>query len=104
MILKWHEWLEIRSGCCIHKLKKLIRACTLVRLNMVSFFELKIFDICFQRLYSFFHAQACMKFIMLINVKMPTIVGILTFISMIKTTSESLKARKSIFLAFEFFY
>ena len=26
---------------------------------------------------------------------MPTIVGILTFISMIKTTSESLKARKS---------
>ena len=31
---------------------------------------------------------------MLINVKMPTIVGILTFISMINTTSESLKARK----------
>ena len=34
------------------------------------------------------------KFIMLINVKMPTIVGILTFISMLKATSESLKARK----------
>ena len=34
------------------------------------------------------------KFILLINVKMPTIVGILTFISMINTTSESLKARK----------
>ena len=31
------------------------------------------------------------KFIMLINVKMPTIVGILIFISMINTTSESLK-------------
>ena len=31
---------------------------------------------------------------MLINVKMPTIVGILTFISMINSTSESLKARK----------
>ena len=31
---------------------------------------------------------------MLINVKMPTIVGILTFISMINTTSENLKARK----------
>ena len=30
-----------------------------------------------------------MKFIMLINVKMPTIVGILIFISMIKTISES---------------
>ena len=32
-----------------------------------------------------------MKFILLINVKMPTI-GILTFISMINTTSERLKA------------
>ena len=29
-----------------------------------------------------------MKFIMLINVEMPTIVGILTFISMINTTSD----------------
>ena len=35
-----------------------------------------------------------MKYIMLINVKMPTIVGILTLISMINTTSDSLKARK----------
>ena len=33
------------------------------------------------------------KFILLINVKMPTIVGILTFISMINTTSKRLKAR-----------
>ena len=33
------------------------------------------------------------KLILLINVKMPTIVGILTFISMINTTSERLKAR-----------
>ena len=33
------------------------------------------------------------KFIMLINVKMPTIVGILTFISMINISSERLKAR-----------
>ena len=33
------------------------------------------------------------KLIMLINVKMPTIVDILTFISMINTTSERLKAR-----------
>ena len=32
------------------------------------------------------------KFILLINVKMSTIVGILTFISMINTTSERLKA------------
>ena len=35
-----------------------------------------------------------MKFILLINVKIPTIVGILTFITMINTY-ESLKARKS---------
>ena len=34
-----------------------------------------------------------MPTIMLINVKMPTNVGILTFISMINTTSEKLKAR-----------
>ena len=32
------------------------------------------------------------KFILLISVKMPTIVGILTFISMINTTYERLKA------------
>ena len=31
---------------------------------------------------------------MLINVKMPTNVGILTFIGMIITTTESLKAKK----------
>ena len=33
------------------------------------------------------------KFILLINVKMPTIVGILTFISLINTTFDRLKAR-----------
>ena len=38
---------------------------------------------------------------MLINIKMPTIVGILTFISMINTTSESSEAR--IFLIFQHF-
>ena len=43
--------------------------------------------------------QLSMKFILLINVKMPTIVGILTFISRINTTSESLKARKSAFFS-----
>ena len=35
-----------------------------------------------------------MNFIMLINVKMPTVVGILTFISMMNTNFESLKAIK----------
>ena len=38
--------------------------------------------------------QLSTKFILLKNVKMPTIVGILTFISMINTTSERHKARK----------
>ena len=37
--------------------------------------------------------QLSTKFILLINVKMPTIVVILTFISMINTTPERLKAR-----------
>ena len=36
------------------------------------------------------------KIILLINVKMPTIVGILSFISMINTTSEILKAKTSL--------
>ena len=33
------------------------------------------------------------EIILLINVKMPTIIGILTFINMINTTSERLKAK-----------
>ena len=45
-----------------------------------------------------------MKLIVLINVKMPTIVGILTFISMINETAEGLKARKVfIFKHFSFY-
>ena len=35
--------------------------------------------------------ELSMKFILLVNVKMPTIVGILTFTSRINSTSESLK-------------
>ena len=38
--------------------------------------------------------QLNIKFIMLINVKMPTNIGILMFVSMINKTSESLNARK----------
>ena len=40
-----------------------------------------------------YSTQLSTKFILLINVKMPTIVGMLTFIRMINTTSERLKAR-----------
>ena len=43
-----------------------------------------------------YSTQLSTKFILLINVKMPTIVGILTFISMINTAYDSLKARKSL--------
>ena len=47
--------------------------------------------------------QLSMKFIILINVKIPTMVGIVAFISMMNTTSESLKARKIfIFQPFNF--
>ena len=44
--------------------------------------------------YTFFPCsiQLSTNHIPLINVKMPTIVGVLTFISMINTTSERLKA------------
>ena len=42
--------------------------------------------------YKSFSIELSMQFILLINVKMPTCVGILTFISMINTTSERLQA------------
>ena len=44
------------------------------------------------------------KFILLINVKMPTIVGILRFISMINTTPERLKARNFFICRYFSFY
>ena len=43
--------------------------------------------------------QLSKKFILLINVKMPTIVGILTFISMINTPSERFKAKTLLHLS-----
>ena len=42
------------------------------------------------------------KFILLINVKMPTMVGIFSFISKINTTSERLKAR-NVFICLLYF-
>ena len=48
--------------------------------------------------------QLSTEFILLINVKMPTIVGILTFMSRINSIFESLKARKiSVFQHFSFY-
>ena len=48
--------------------------------------------------------QLSRKFIMLIIVKMPTSVGILTFISMIDRTSERLKARNFFICRYFSFY
>ena len=48
--------------------------------------------------------QLSMKFILVINVKMPTIVGILTFISMMNTTSERLEARNFYICRYFSFY
>ena len=48
--------------------------------------------------------QLSKKFILLINVKMPTIVGILTVISMINTTTERLKARNFFICPYFSFY
>ena len=48
--------------------------------------------------------QLSTKFILLINVKMPTIVGILTFISMINTTFERFKARNFFIYRYFSFY
>ena len=48
--------------------------------------------------------QQSTKFILLINVKMPTMVGILTFISMINTTSERLKSRNILSCQYFSFY
>ena len=52
----------------------------------------------------FMLSKMSFKFIMLINVAMPTIVGNLTFSNMINTPYESLKARKFfIFQHFSFY-
>ena len=51
-------------------------------------------DISGPEVINFFHAtQLSITFIILINIKMPTNVGFLTYISMINTTRESLKPR-----------
>ena len=51
-----------------------------------------------------YSTQLNTKFILLINVKMPTILGILVFISMINTTSERLKTRNFFICRYFRFY
>ena len=53
---------------------------------------------------SSYSTQLSTKFILLINVKMPTIVGILTFISLKNTTFERLKARHFFICRYFSFY
>ena len=48
--------------------------------------------------------QMSTKFILLINIKMPTIAGILTFISMINATHERLKERNVFIYWYYSFY
>ena len=48
--------------------------------------------------------QLSMKYILLINVKMPTFVGILTFISRINTTYVSFRARNDHIFWYFYFY
>ena len=50
-----------------------------------------------------YSTQLSIKFILLINVKMTTIVGILTFISMINTASLRLKRDTSLFAGISVF-
>ena len=51
-----------------------------------------------------YSTQLSTKLILLINVIMPTIVGILTFMSMINTTSERLKVKSFFICRFFNFY
>ena len=53
---------------------------------------------------AFFHAQQAVEIILLINVKMPTIVGFLTFISMINTASDDFNQETSSFLGILVFF
>ena len=57
----------------------------------------------FKKLFSY-STQLSTKFILLINVKMPTIVGILTYISIMKKTSKMLKARNFFICTYVSFY
>ena len=70
--------------------KKSCMHCALIRGEVIKLFSCS--------------TQPSTKFFMLINVKMPTIVGILTFMSRIDTTSEILKARNFFICRYFSFY
>ena len=74
---------------------KLERRRKLYHKEKIGGFSLKVFLLSCPEVTKLFpcSTQLSTKFILLINVKMPTIVGILTVMSMINTTSERLEAR-----------
>ena len=71
-----------------------MQTCTACKDLLIRLRGLKLFS---------YSTQLSTKFIQLINVKMPTIVGILTFISMINTIPERLKSRNFICRFFSFY-
>ena len=83
--------------CYLQTFKILASLCRLARILKASKEQVKQIALCLilsktQKTFSC-STQLSMKFILLINVKMLTIVGILTFISRINATSEILNAR-----------
>ena len=63
-----------------------------VRTYVVSITDKEPYPRCYTDF--FMPTRLSMTFIMLINIKMPTTVGILTFVSVMNTKSESLRARR----------
>ena len=63
---------------------------SIYRMDLIEFLDKFVEEVI--KLFSY-STRLKTKFILLINVKMPTIVGILTFISMINKKSKRLKAR-----------
>ena len=86
------EWLRYRMGKNLVEVKYSVSISTI---GLSGPEVIKLFSC---------STQLSTKFILLINVKMPTIVGILTFISMIDTPSEGLKARNFLMCLYFRFY
>ena len=81
-----------RESCINEKKKRFLKSLP-CRILSIQFHCISSNIILVPRLYFFSCSiQVDIKFIRLINVIMPTVVGILTFINMINTISESLKA------------
>ena len=68
--------------------------CSLCRTHLCSIHHLVEILPCWAKKTFSNSTQLSTEFILLINVKMPTIIGILTFISMINTTSDRLKLKQ----------